>query len=174
VPIANREVKYMGGFGNTFTYKRVSLYIFFQFSSQTAPNWMYTLYGNGYTPGSPLINMPAAVVGNYWTGPGDTRATLQHLVTSYSSKASRSASAFSQSSGAYSDDTYVRLKTLSLSYALPDRLLRSAHIHDFRIYCNAQNLLTITNYNVADPETFSDFTQFPVQRIVAFGLNCNF
>jgi len=174
VPIANREVKYMGGFGNTFTYKRVSLYIFFQFSSQTAPNWMYTLYGNGYTPGSPLINMPAAVVGNYWTGPGDTRATLQHLVTSYSSKASKSASAFSQSSGAYSDDTYVRLKTLSLSYALPDRLLRSAHIHDFRIYCNAQNLLTITNYKVADPETFSDFTQFPVQRIVAFGLNCNF
>ncbi|MBS1603664.1 MAG: SusC/RagA family TonB-linked outer membrane protein [Bacteroidetes bacterium] len=174
VPIANREVKYMGGFGNTFTYKRVSLYIFFQFSSQTAPNWMYTLYGNGLTPGSPLINMPVAVLGNYWTGPGDTHATLQHLVTSYSSRAYRSASAFSQSSGAYSDDTYVRLKTLSLSYSLPDNLVKSAHIHDLRIYCNAQNLLTFTDYKVADPETFNDFTQFPVQRIVAFGLNCNF
>lgn len=173
VPIADREVKYAGGFGNTFTYKRVSLYVFFQFSSQTAPNWMYTLYGS-YTPGNENINVPTAVLGHYWTGPGDTHATLQRLVTSYSSRYAMSASAFTQSSGAYSNDTYARLKTLSLSYALPDNLLKSAHIHDLRIYCNAQNLLTFTNYKVSDPETFSDYTTFPVQRIVAFGLNCNF
>lgn len=173
VPIADREVKYAGGFGNTFTYKRVSLYVFFQFSSQTAPNWMYTLYGS-YTPGNADINMPTAVLGNYWTGPGDTHATLQRLVTSYSSRYARSASSFTQSSGAYSNDTYARLKTLALSYALPEKVLKSAHIHDLRIYCNAQNLLTFTNYKVADPETFNDYTTFPVQRIVAFGLNCNF
>jgi len=173
VPIADREVKYAGGFGNTFTYKRLSLYVFFQFSSQTAPNWMSTLYGS-YTPGNANINMPAAVFGKYWTGPGDTHATLQRLVTSYSSQYARSASSFGLSSGAYSDDTYARLKTLSLSWSLPEKLLKGAHIHDLRIYCNAQNLLTFTNYKVADPETFNDYTTFPVQRIVAFGLNCNF
>ncbi len=173
VPIADREVKFMGGFGNTFTYKRISLYVFFQFSDQTAPNWMNTLYGS-YTPGNEDINVPTAVLGHYWTGPGDTHATLQRLVTSFSSRYAISASSFTQSTGAYSNDTYVRLKTVALSYALPDNLLKSAHIHDLRIYCNAQNLLTFTNYKVADPETFSDYTGFPVQRIVAFGLNCNF
>jgi hypothetical protein len=85
VPIADREVKFMGGFGNTFTYKRISLYVFFQFSSQTAPNWMSTLYGS-YTPGFADNNVPTAVLGHYWTGPGDTHATLQRLVTSYSSR----------------------------------------------------------------------------------------
>ncbi len=172
VPIANREVKYMGGFGNTFTYKRISLYVFFQFASQTAPNWLNTLY-NSYLPGTEN-NMPTAVLGKFWTGPGDTHATMQRLITGYGSRYAQSAEAFTQSSGSYSIDTYARLKTLSLSYALPDNLLKSAHIHDLRIYCNAQNLLTFTNYKVADPETFNDFTGFPVQRIVAFGLNCNF
>jgi hypothetical protein len=172
VPIANREVKYMGGFGNTVTYKRISLYVFFQFASQTAPNWLNTLY-NSYLPGTEN-NMPTAVLGKFWTGPGDTHATMQRLITSFYSRYARSAEAFTQSSASYTIDTYARLKTLSLSYGLPDKLLKSAHIHDLRIYCNAQNLLTFTNYKVADPETFNDFTGFPIQRIVAFGLNCNF
>jgi TonB-linked SusC/RagA family outer membrane protein len=172
-PIANREVKYMGGFGNTLTYKRVSLYFFFQFSSQTAPNWLSTLYGN-YAPGFAETNSPTAVLGKYWTGPGDTHATLQRLATSYSSQSFNTAGYFISSSGVYGDDTYVRLKTVSLSYALSDDLVKHLHIHDAKIYCNAQNLLTLTDYKVSDPELFSDFTAFPVQRIVAFGLNCNF
>lgn len=172
-PIGDREIKYMGGFGNTLTYGRISLYVFFQFSSQTAPTWLSTLYPN-YAPGFPLINMPTAVLGKYWTGPGDTHATLERLSTAYSSKAFSPGATFNQSSGAYGDDTYARLKTLSLSYSLPDNLTKHAHIHDLRIYCNAQNLLTFTDYKVSDPELFNNFTQFPVQRIVSFGLNCNF
>jgi hypothetical protein len=172
-PIGNREVKYMGGFGNTLTYKRLSLYMFFQFSDQMAPNWLYSLYSS-YFPGFAFTNVPTAVLGHYWTGPGDTHATLQRLMTSYSSKAFNSASAFEQSTGAYSDDAYVRLKTVSLSYKLADNLVRYLHIHDASIYCNAQNLLTFTNYKVSDPELFNDYTTFPVQRIVAFGLTCNF
>jgi TonB-dependent starch-binding outer membrane protein SusC len=173
VPIANREVKYMGGFGNTFTYKGFSLYVFIQFSSQTAPNWLYTASLN-YAPGFTNINQPTYVLGRYWTGPGDTHATLQRLVTSYSSAAFESADYFASSSGVYGDDTYARLKTVALSYSLPDQLMKHWHIHGVRLFCNVQNLLTVTDYKVADPETFSDYTAFPIQRTVAFGLNCNF
>jgi len=172
-PVGNREVKYMGGFGNTLTYKRLSLYFFFQFSDQMAPNWKSSLYQT-YFPGFAFTNMPTEVLGKYWTGPGDTRATLQRLTTSYSSQAFNTGADYSQSTGAYGDDVYVRLKTVSLSYALSDQLVKYLHIHDARIYCNAQNLLTFTNYKVSDPELFSDFTAFPIQRIVAFGLTCNF
>ncbi len=173
VPIADREIKYMGGFGNTFTYKQFSLYVFIQFSDQTAPNWLYTAYEQ-YAPGFTNINQPTYVLGRYWTGPGDTHATLQRLMTSYSSAAFESANYFGGSSGAYSDDTYARVKTVALSYALPDPLMKRWHMRGARIFCNVQNLLTVTNYKVADPETFSDYTAFPIQRTVALGLNCNF
>jgi TonB-linked SusC/RagA family outer membrane protein len=171
VPIADREVKYMGGIGNTFTYKGFSLFVFFQFSSQTAPNWLYSLYSS-YFIGITANNQPVQAL-NYWKHPGD-HTELQTLTSSYGSQAYTAVSHFTSSSGAYSNDTYMRLKTLSLSYAVPDNLLKKVHIRDLRIYANAQNLLTFTNYKVADPEQFNDYTAFPLQRIVACGLSFNF
>jgi TonB-linked SusC/RagA family outer membrane protein len=170
-PIADREVKYMGGFGNTFSYKRFSLYVFIQFSSQTAPNYLYTVYSN-YFPGLSISNQPKQVL-DYWKNPGD-HTTFQKLTAFGGSEAFTAESNFSSSSGAYSDDTYARLKTVALSYSLPDAFLKKAHIQGCRIYVNVQNLLTITDYKVSDPEEFNDYTAFPLQRIVAFGLNFNF
>ena len=170
-PIGDREVKYMGGFTNTFTYKRISLYAFFQFSSQMAPNWLKGIYSSSF-PGMTPMNQPVQVL-DYWKSPGD-QTSIQRLTTSYSSAAADAAGNFGTSSGAYSDDTYLRLKTLALSYNFSDAALRKLHVHDARIYVNAQNLLTITNYKVGDPETFGDLSSFPLQRIVAFGLSFNF
>ncbi|HWK06716.1 MAG TPA: SusC/RagA family TonB-linked outer membrane protein [Puia sp.] len=170
-PIANREVKYMGGFGNSLSYKHFNLYVFFQFSSQTAPNYMYTIYSS-YTPTIGTNNLPVQVL-DHWKNPGD-HATFEKLTTTYGTPAATAGADFSGSTGAYSDDTYVRLKTLSLSYSLPESWLKKMHLHDLRIYANAQNLLTITDYKVADPEQFNDYTLFPLQRTVAFGLNLNF
>ncbi|MBS1664621.1 MAG: SusC/RagA family TonB-linked outer membrane protein [Bacteroidetes bacterium] len=173
VPIADREVKYLGGFGNTFTYKQLSLYVFIQFSSQTAPNWLGYAYQN-FAPGFVNINQPDVVLGKYWTGPGDTHATLQRLVSGYPSPYMGTGYTFSASSGAYSDDTYARLKTVSLSYSVPEDVLKHWHIKGARIYCNVQNLWTVSNYKVGDPELFSNFTAFPIQRTMAMGLNFNF
>jgi TonB-dependent starch-binding outer membrane protein SusC len=171
VPIADREVKYMGGIGNTLSYKHFSLYFFFQFSSQTAPNWISNIYSSN-TPGQAPRNSPVQVL-DYWKNPGD-HTQLERLTTSYSNDAATASGNFSESSGAFSDDTYLRLKTVSLSYSLPESIAKKLYIHDARIYVNIQNLLTITNYKVGDPETFGDLTGFPLQRIVAFGLSLNF
>jgi TonB-linked SusC/RagA family outer membrane protein len=170
-PIANREVRYMGGFGNNFTYKRFSLYVFFQFSSQEAPTYLATVY-SAYTPGLSAYNQPLPVM-NYWKKQGDN-APLQRLISGYGSTGFQSANDFATSSGVYGDDTYMRLKTVALSYALPETFLKRLHIHDCRLYINAQNLLTFTDYKVGDAETFSDYTSFPLQRTIAFGLNLNF
>jgi len=171
VPIGDREVKFMGGFANTFTYKHFSLYAFFQFSDQQAPNWIYNIYTFN-PPGSTTTNKPVGAL-DYWKKPGDHTA-LQRMSSSYASLASQAEGNFVSSTGAYSNDTYVRLKTLSLSYSLSDEALKKLHIHQFRIFANAQNVLTITNYKAGDPETFGDLTSFPLQRIVAFGLSFNF
>jgi hypothetical protein len=171
VPIGDREVKYMGGFGNTFTYKHVSLYFFFQFSSQEAPNYMSEVYSR-YIPGIAIANQPVQVL-DYWKNPGD-HATFQKLTTNYGTTTAQAEENFGQSSGAYSNDTYARLKTVAVSYSFPDAYLKKAHIQGARIYINAQNLLVLTNYKVADPETFADYTAVPVQRTIVCGLNFNF
>ncbi len=171
VVIGNRETNYMGGFGNTFTYKQFSLYVFCQFSSGIQPNAISALYSN---PPGEEYNLPTYVLGKFWTGPGDTHATLQRLASSYSSQYLTGAYDFSESTGAYTNDTYLRVKTAALSYALPDAWLKKVNIKNASLFINAQNLFTITNYKFGDPEQPGSFTTFPLQRIVAFGLNLKF
>ena len=171
VPIANQEIKYAGGLGNTFTYKQFSLFVFCQFSSRTAPNYLAQIYSSNQLGFE--YNQPLAVLNNYWKAPGDD-AQLQRLASSYGSSAINTALKFGQSSGIYSDDTYLRLKTVSLSYQLPDTFLKKVHMKGASIFANAQNLLTFTDYKVGDPEIPGAFTAFPIQRILAFGLNLKF
>jgi len=171
VPIADQQVKYMGGFGNNFTYKQFSLYIFCQFADQNAQNYLaqvYTSYQLGFE-----YNEPEAVLGNYWEKPGDV-AQLQRLASGYSSSAINTALKFGQSSGIYSNDTYLRVKTVSFSYQLPNTFLNKVYIKGASVFVNAQNLFTFTNYKAGDPETPGLFTGLPVQRILAFGLNLKF
>ena len=171
VPIGDQEVRFMGGFGNTFTYKHISLYFFFQFTSQEAPNYLQSVYGS-YLPSTSTNNEPVEVL-NYWKNPGD-HTPFQKLVSKYGSVAYTAAESFSSSSGAYGIDTYARLKTMALSWSLPEAFCKKAHIQNAKIYLNGQNLFTITNWKVADPEQFSNYTAFPLQRTVACGLNFNF
>lgn len=168
--ISNREVKFMEGISNIISYKQLQLTVNFQFSSQLAPNYMQLIYQSS-RPGASSVNLPIEVL-NYWKQPGD-QATFQKLSTVYSSEASAALSSFVSSSGAYSDNTYLRLKTLSISYSLPQKLMQKFHMQDCSIFMNTNNLLTFTNYKVGDPESFS-FTGVPLQRTWAFGLNFNF
>jgi TonB-dependent starch-binding outer membrane protein SusC len=174
VPIANGEINYMGGFGNNFTYKHFSLYVFCQFSSGETLNYLSEVYGPNAYPGE-LANQSEAILNNYWKNPGD-QTTLQRLMSGNNANSATymAGLAFGQSSGVYGNDTYLRVKTAALSYALPDAFLKKAHMEGGSIYLRAQNLFTITNYKLGDPEQPGSYTAFPIQRIVAFGLNFKF
>tara|TARA_B100000378_G_scaffold275608_1_gene271975 strand:- start:16352 stop:19333 length:2982 start_codon:yes stop_codon:yes gene_type:complete len=50
------------------------------------------------------------------------------------------------------DASYIRLKTLSLSYQFPGNLLKNTGIRNAQFFLHGQNLLTITNYDGMDPE----------------------
>lgn len=168
VVIGNRETKYMGGFGNTLTYKRLSLYVFCQFNSSMQPNALSALYNNS-VPGY-QANVPAYILGKYWTAPGQN-AEIQRLASSYNSPYVDPVYKFVQSTGAYSNVTYLRVKTASLSYDLPEAWLAKAHIKNGSVFANAQNLFTFSDYKFGDPEQPGNFAAFPLQRILAFGLN---
>ncbi len=50
------------------------------------------------------------------------------------------------------DGSFLRLKNLVLGYTLPKTVLQKLDISNLRFYLQAENILTITNYNGLDPE----------------------
>lgn len=50
------------------------------------------------------------------------------------------------------DGSYLRAKTMQLGYTLPKRLVDRIRLQNIRVYVQAQNLFTITNYTGADPD----------------------
>ena len=51
--------------------------------------------------------------------------------------------------------------------------MKKANIENLRIYVNGTNLFTIDSFKVADPEVGS-ITEYPLQRMVSFGVNLSF
>ena len=82
------------------------------------------------------------------------------------------------------DGSYLRLKNLALGYTFPKKVLKSLGIENLRLYCNIQNLFTITGYDGYDPEigvsTMSinvmgvDYGRYPSPTTYSFGLNMSF
>lgn len=50
------------------------------------------------------------------------------------------------------DGSFLRLKTLTLGYTLPQKFQDKLRLRNARVYFQAQNVFTITKYNGADPE----------------------
>ena len=84
-----------------------------------------------------------------------------------------------------SDASYVRLKNLSLGYTFPQRILEKISLTNLRVYVNASNLATITDYEGWDPEVNADsfasninlgtdFYSAPQPRTFTFGVRLGF
>jgi len=79
------------------------------------------------------------------------------------------------------DGSYLRLKTVSLAYSLPDRWLRGRGFSSARVYVTGSNLVTWTDYRGFDPEVSSfgggnlnrgiDIGAYPSARSVIVGVN---
>jgi TonB-dependent starch-binding outer membrane protein SusC len=79
------------------------------------------------------------------------------------------------------DGSYLRLRTLSLSYSLPEPWLRGRGFTRARLYVTGTNLMTWTDYRGFDPEVSSfgvgnlnrgiDIGSYPSARSVTVGFN---
>lgn len=73
------------------------------------------------------------------------------------------------------DATFVRLKTLQLSYSLPQDLLAKAKIRSVMIFVNGNNLFTADKLKWYDPEGNSTTGAFyPQSKIYNLGINLTF
>lgn len=65
--------------------------------------------------------------------------------------------------------SFIKLKTATLGYSLPQNLLDKVHLRRARVYFQAQNVFTLTGYTGADPEGLG-YT-YPLPRTFTFGLS---
>lgn len=82
------------------------------------------------------------------------------------------------------DGSYLRMKDLQIGYNLPSSILKKVGIERLRLYIQATNLFTITNYSGLDPELSNpddnpdrlmgvDEGIYPASQIFMFGINMN-
>ena len=162
--IIDTTPEYFGGLQNSLSYKNWQLDFLFQFVKQIGIN------SNILTalPGT-ASNVPTSVL-DHWQQPGNV-ASSQIFTAGYNSAAINAYyNQFVRSDAAYSDASYVRLKNVSLSYTLPTSLTRA---FSCKLYFQAQNLLTFTRFNGADPENQSR-GQLPTLRVMSVGMQLKF
>jgi len=164
-----------GGWTNTFSYKGVTLDVFFQWQlgNEAFSGDFYNLLANGG-----VGNRLTAVGENTWRQPGDL-TNYPKVTNNGNIEGIDQDFGFIGTNRFMSDASYVRLKTLTLSYDLPQAWLSSIGLRNTRIFAQGVNLLTWTNFNGIDPEVVgnnnangaSSFGAFPLGRQFSIGLN---
>ncbi len=162
-----------GGFNNNFNYKGFSLNVFFQWSYGNDIMNANRIYLEGNDASRSALNQFASYA-NRWTYENQDsnipRAKGQGLSGYYSSRT-------------LEDGSYLRLKTVALSYALPKKLTDRIKVNSLSFYASGQNLYTWSSYSGMDPEVSTrnsaltpglDYSSYPRMRIFTFGLRTSF
>ncbi|MDF3078475.1 MAG: TonB-dependent receptor [Sphingobacteriaceae bacterium] len=106
---------------------------------------------------------------NYWT-PENTSASLPNI------SAVTSGANNSQTSSFWMKNTsYVRLKTLELSYAIPEKALKNVFLDNVRFFATGYNLFTwYKGDSPLDPEDTGSSNTMPLTRNICLGLSARF
>lgn len=155
--------KFYGGLNNTVRYKGFQLDIFFQFINQTLTNYTW----NFDVPG--LIQNTPAFVMDRWQNEGDN-VSIQRFSQTGDSFTAYDNLKFSNAS--LTDASFIRLKNVAFSFTLPSQWIQKVHIENARVFIQAQNLFTITDYKGLDPETGSG--ALPPLRMITGGIHLTF
>ena len=160
--------KFYGGLTNAVTYKGLTLDFTFQFVKQQGRN----LLVNSFYPPGFFSNAALSLVNDYLA-----LGSQDYLVSAGTRGASGSAaynaySYYSGSNASLVDASFIRMKNVSLSYQLPNKWLSKVNAQNVRVYMQAQNLFTITNYQGYDPE--SQGVRTPPLRTIVAGLQFTF
>jgi TonB-linked SusC/RagA family outer membrane protein len=166
--------EYFGGLTNTFSYGPFSFNVFFNFAGG---NKLYNAMRNLNARAVPF-NQQLAEVADFWTEDNPSNTVPRP------SQGGNTTFLATRTSTRYLEDAkYIRLKNLSVSYALPQTFLSKIKSSDAVISFNATNLVTFTKYKGLDPEALStssllsggiDYTPYPPTRFYSLSLQLSF
>jgi TonB-linked SusC/RagA family outer membrane protein len=164
--VINLNPTLYGGLQNSFRYKNWQVDMFIHFVKQTARNYV------GYfgMPGS-FGAQPEKVMNRWNTN--EKQYDVQKFSDSYGSEAYNAYTNAQYSSLAYGDASFIRLKNISITYQFSTGVAESVKLTHAKIFIQAQNLFTITDFDGLDPENAS-YTQLPPLRTVLAGFQIAF
>ena len=155
----NRGREFFGGFNNDLQYKNWSLAFLWQFVKQEGTLEMF----NTVIPN----NQRAEVIGSLTdSGP------FQRISTSFAAYQAYNNAV--NSSFAIVDASFARLKSLSLVYSFPNKLLNNLKLDSGKIFFQGNNLVTFTKYGGIDPEVPIGGITISSLRTFAGGLQFTF
>lgn len=164
-----------GGFGNNFSYKGFSLNIFFQWSygNDIINAYRFLLDGGLASGGNQFADYT-----NRWT-PTNMNTDIPRI----GGGVLAAPAGIIYSSRMVEDGSYLRLKTVNLTYSIPSFLLKRTGFKSCSVYISGQNLITWTKYTGQDPEVSGynsvltpgfDWSAYPRARTYVIGANLSF
>lgn len=174
--------KYYGGFRNEFSYKNFDFNFLLYFSQGNEVFNMNRYFQEHAGSRGTSWSLQESMM-RRWQQPGDI--TNIPRVTNLPNPDGSYNHNF-ESSRFLEDGSFIRLRNVTLGYTFDKGLTKRIGIQSLRIYTNATNLFTITNYSGADPEVnvaqdFAnqtvqglDFSIPPHARTIEFGINATF
>lgn len=167
VYIYNPTPKWTGSFQTSLSWKQLSLDVMLQYVSILQSSLTSAFNSPGAFFGqSTFGNIPQDIYDNSWKGAGHNARFEKLQATSFYNSTAQS------SSLAYTDGSYLKLRNVALSYALPAKWQQKLSTKNARLFMNGQNLYTFTNYNGIDPETGP--TSLPPLRVITLGIQAEF
>jgi TonB-linked SusC/RagA family outer membrane protein len=152
--------KWIGGMTNTFHYKDFHLSIFIQTFQGAIKNNVTLTYADE----AGRMNIPKET--SYWTAENknNSRPSLAYFNT--------------RGYGYASDNSYTRIKDITLSYTASQKILEKLRLGSLTVYASGRNLYTFTDWIGWDPEHNYSFrgsgdwtNNYPITRAIVFGLN---
>ncbi|PZW40471.1 TonB-linked SusC/RagA family outer membrane protein [Mesonia algae] len=157
VVIQDRTREYFGGIQNSLSYKGISLQFLFQFVQQEGS------FADIFNAGFPQA-LTAEVDQNF--------SAYQQVSQTY--EASQAYSRAVQSDLTIENASFIRLKTLNLSYEFPLSWIEVLNLSQAKFFLTGQNLWTLTDYKGMDPDSSVGGTDFSSLRTLTAGVQLNF
>jgi TonB-dependent starch-binding outer membrane protein SusC len=168
-----------GGIGNTFSYRGITLDAFLEFQ---AGQWGDGSTDRAFTRTPDFLMNLHSKVKNRWKEPGDVTRVPRAIVagTDYTETAN-----YRTTLGTHviHNAGYLRLKNVTLSYALPVGITEAIGIRNLRVFASGVNLVTWTQWPWYDPEIAWDTrdiyqnvttASYPTARQLNFGIEIDF
>ncbi len=176
--IGNPHPKHTGGLFNNFQYRSFDLQFLLQWAyGFDLLNGNQSEYGNIYMTGRNGLKS----LNNIWTPTnpdteiGGMRFDGTNLLAPFGYKLD---------SRHVQDGSYIKLKTVSVGYNLPERLATRVYMKRCRLSLSVQNLLTLTKYEGYDPDVSVgrfgaltpglDYSAYPQSMTISAGLELSF
>ena len=161
-----------GGFNNNFTWRNFNLNVFFQWSYGNQIMNANRIFMEG-NYGNKNINQFASY-NDHWTFDNQTSSNFR-----VGGQGPRGV----YSSRTIEDGSFLRLKTVQLSYAFARRLVNKLGLESMSVNISAQNLWTWTRYSGLDPEVSTrhttltpgfDYSAYARNRVITTGIDISF